>query len=357
LADIAIVGAGYMGTAMAWPLRDNGHAVNLVGTHLDRDIIQSCQLNGFHPRLKRQLPEGVRPFYLEQIEDALDGVELIISGVNSHGVHWLGRTLGPYLQPGQAILAVTKGLEVDTNGNIHILPDVLYNNLPEGIRDQISLSAIGGPCIAGELAGRRQTCVIFGSRHKEVAQAQAKQLRTPYYHVATTSNLLSLEVCAALKNAYAMAVGFALGWLDQQGGMDTAGAAMHNLEAAIFATAVTEMESFLQMLGADRSFAFGMPGAGDLFVTCQGGRSTRVGRLFGAGNSHVEVLEQMAHETLESIDTVQIIGKGLPWIAARYSFPLEKFQLMAAMFEVIVNHQSPQVLLDAVYADSQLQTL
>ncbi len=62
MGTFTIIGAGYMGTAMAWPLSDNGHNVNLVGTHLDRKIIQSCQNNGYHPRLKRQLPEGVRSF-------------------------------------------------------------------------------------------------------------------------------------------------------------------------------------------------------------------------------------------------------------------------------------------------------
>jgi len=61
MSKIAIVGAGFMGSAMAWPLSDNGHDVRLVGTHLDTETIASCMAKGFHPRLKRQLPENVRP--------------------------------------------------------------------------------------------------------------------------------------------------------------------------------------------------------------------------------------------------------------------------------------------------------
>ncbi|MBP1715583.1 MAG: glycerol-3-phosphate dehydrogenase, partial [Deltaproteobacteria bacterium] len=95
MATVTIVGAGLMGTATAWPLSDNGHKVRLVGTHLDGDIIKSCKERGFHPRLKRQLPEGVRPFFVEEISQALDGAEIILSGVNSYGVRWIGRTLGP----------------------------------------------------------------------------------------------------------------------------------------------------------------------------------------------------------------------------------------------------------------------
>ena len=342
-----------MGTAMAWPLSDNGHRVNLVGTHLDNEIIQSCKETGYHPRLERQLPEGVRPLHVEEIEGALRQADFIISGVNSQGVRWLGQTIGPYLQPGQSILAVTKGLEAGVEGEVRILPDVLYAELPQGIRDQVSLAAIGGPCIAGELAGRRQTWVVFASRRLEIAEALAGQLRTGYYHVTTTGDLLSLEVCAALKNAYALAVGFAFGWLDQQGGVDGVGAYTHNLEAAIFAAAVTEMERFLKMLEADASFASGLPGAGDLFVTCQGGRSTRAGRLFGAGNSQNEVRQQMPGVTLESVDLVQEIGKALPAIADRHQVSRKNFPLMSALFEVIVNDWSPQVLFEAVYPENQ----
>ena len=111
MAHVAIVGAGMMGTATAWPLADNGHAVRLVGTHLDTEIIRSCKERRYHPRLKRELPQGVRPYYAEEVVEALTGADVIVSGVSSPGVLWIGRTIGPHLVPGQIIIAVTKGLE------------------------------------------------------------------------------------------------------------------------------------------------------------------------------------------------------------------------------------------------------
>jgi glycerol-3-phosphate dehydrogenase (NAD(P)+) len=287
------------------------------------------------------------------MQDPLKAADFMISGVNSQGVRWLGRMAGPYLQPGQAILAVTKGLEAGDQGEVRILPDVLAEVLPVGIRQQADLAAIGGPCIAGELAGRRPTWVVFAARRPEVAEFLASQLRTAYYHVHTTGDLLSLEVCAALKNAYALAVGFALGWLDQNGGIDISGAHSYNLEAAIFAAAVTEMDRFLGMLGADRSFASSLPGAGDLFVTCQGGRSTRAGRLFGSGSSEADVRQQMPGVTLESVDLVREIGSVLPAIAARYGTQPGQFPLLRALFEVIVNGQPPRVLFEAVFPENR----
>jgi flavin-dependent dehydrogenase len=61
VANVAIMGAGLMGTATAYPLADNGHAVRLVGTHLDGDIIKSCHERRYHPRLGESFLLGYSP--------------------------------------------------------------------------------------------------------------------------------------------------------------------------------------------------------------------------------------------------------------------------------------------------------
>jgi len=349
VANVAIVGAGYMGTATAYPLADNGHAVRLVGTHLDDHIIKSCRERHYHPKLKRELPAGVRPYYVEEIAEALDGVDVIVSGVNSQGVHWIGRTIGPYLRPGQLIIAVTKGLEAAENGDLLILPDVLASELPEGIRDQVKLAAIGGPCIAGELAGRRPSCVIFGSRDQEAAGRLADIFRTPYYHVGTTTDLVGLEICAALKNGYTLGVGIAAGLLEQAGGVDTAGAHMHNLAAATFAQACTEMERMLEVMGGTRAFAYGLPGAGDLYVTCQGGRSMRLARLLGLGHTFAEAREILAEETLEAAEIVQVMADALPRLTARGVIGAGDFPLMRALANILVHGHPVDLPLDTFF--------
>ena len=85
MALVTIVGAGFMGTATAWPLTDNGHTVRLVGTHLDGEIIASCRARRFHPKLQRELPAGVRPYHAAEIAAALDGADIIVSGVMRDG--------------------------------------------------------------------------------------------------------------------------------------------------------------------------------------------------------------------------------------------------------------------------------
>src|SRR5258708_1479180 len=213
-----------MGYALTFPASDNGHDVRLVGTHLDDAIITSCRANRFHPRLKREIPETVRPFFHIEIAEAMNGAEVVVLGVNSNGVQWAAQAISPHLQSDQIILMFTKGMASDPNGDLQILPDVLAAYLPDSIRDKVHYAAIGGPSIAGELAARRQTSVVFTSRRAEILPRLRELFMTPYYHIWASTDLIGVEVCVALKNPYALAVGLAMGVLEAQGQPDSAGA-------------------------------------------------------------------------------------------------------------------------------------
>jgi glycerol-3-phosphate dehydrogenase (NAD(P)+) len=349
MATVTIVGAGLMGTATAWPLHDNGHDVRLVGTHLDRDIIKSCKEQGFHPRLKRPLPEGVRPFFCEEISRALEGTEIILSGVNSYGVRWIGRTLAPYVRPEHLIIAITKGLEATAEGDPMILPDVLASELPASLRERIRIAAVGGPCIAGELAGRRQSGVVFACRDREAAERLAAAFRTSYYHVWTTTDLLGLEICAAMKNAYTVGVGLVQGILEKAGGVDAADAHMYNLAAAVFGQACTEIEQLLRAAGGTSSLAYGLPGAGDLYVTCQGGRTVKMGRLLGLGHAYEEARRIMAGETLEGAAIIHVMAAVVPRLEARGLIRNEDLPLLRALIDILVHKRPAEYALDTFF--------
>ena len=349
MAIVTIIGAGLMGTGTAYPLADNGHTVRLVGTPLDGETVKSCIEHGYHPRLRRALPPGTKAYYAEQLGEALAGAEIIVSGVNSLGVHWIGRALGPHLQPGQRIIAVTKGLEAKENGDLAILPDVLVEELPEGIRSQVELAAIGGPCIAGELAGRRPSCVVFGSRDRSTVEELAAVFRTPYYHVWTTTDLVGLEVCAALKNAYTLGVGLASGLLEKVGGVDEAGAHMYNLAAGLFARGCTEMARILEIMHATTAFAYGLPGAGDLYVTSVGGRTVRLGKLLGQGYRFSEARQIMAGETLEAAEILRTMGKALPKLTARGVIAPDELPLLRCLVDIVVHDKPVDLPLDSFF--------
>lgn len=350
MVTATIVGAGLMGSAMAYPLADNGHTVRLVGTHLDANIIARCKQQQFHPRLKRPLPPGVSSYYFEEIAAAMDGADVIVSGVNSLGAHWIGPAIGPHLRPSQMVIAITKGLETDAQGDLVILPDVLVGDLPEILRGQVGLAAVGGPCIAGELAGRRPSCVFFGSRQPETAETLAALFRTSYYYVRTTTDLVGLEYSAALKNAYALAVGLAGGLLARAGGADPAGAVMHNLAAATFAQGCIEIDRLLAVAGATRAFAHGLPGPGDLYVTSAGGRTVSLGRLLGEGYSYAEARQRMAGETLEAVEIVRTMSAAIPRLEARGLIDAGELPLMRTLIDIVVHGTPVDLPLDRFFA-------
>jgi glycerol-3-phosphate dehydrogenase (NAD(P)+) len=158
--------------------------------------------------------------------------------VNSLGIHWAADILNPILPATVPVLMLTKGLEGDRQ-KLSIFPDVIRQGLPEGVRDRIRIAAVGGPSIAGELASRRHTCVVITGKDQALLDQLCDLLRNPYYHIWASTDLVGVETCVALKNAYALAVGLVHGWLEKEGTADN-GAVMYNLAAGIFAQGLWE---------------------------------------------------------------------------------------------------------------------
>ena len=77
-----------MGSAIAIPAAENGHTLRLVGTPLDREIIDHARKTGYHLNLKRQLHPSFTYYQIEQLDEALQGADLLIGGVSSFGVDW-----------------------------------------------------------------------------------------------------------------------------------------------------------------------------------------------------------------------------------------------------------------------------
>ena len=117
MATVTIIGSGMMGSALAFPARENGNEVRLVGTHLDREIIDECQKTNRHPKFAKHFPKGIPPFpegcrfyQIEEMMEAVKGADLIIGGVSSFGVDWFGEEVLPKL-PAE-IRVVEEGTEV-----------------------------------------------------------------------------------------------------------------------------------------------------------------------------------------------------------------------------------------------------
>jgi glycerol-3-phosphate dehydrogenase (NAD(P)+) len=299
---VTILGAGVMGSSMSMPLVDAGLKVRLVGTHLDRHIIDSIAGNGLHPKLNVTMPASVKAFHHEAFGKALgDDTDVILLGVSSAGVGWAIDRLSESMKRPIPVLMITKGMQPEPD-TLQTFPDVVAAALKARLGFDVPVAAIGGPCIAGELAVKRETGTVIVSHDAALAQKLANALAGPYYLPRTSTDMRGVEVCAAFKNFFAIAVGWAHGRMDVM--PETQNKARNNNAAAIlFDQSVKELLAICAALGGKAESAWGMPGVGDLYVTCQAGRNSRLGFALGRGLTFAEAKEgPLRGETVEGAE-------------------------------------------------------
>ena len=296
MKKIAIIGSGMMGSALVWPAFENSNEVRLVGTPLDRDIIDECKKSNRHPKFDRAFPEGVKFYQFEQWREAAEGADFVIGGVSSFGVDWFLDEVLSVLDPGIPVLSVTKGLMNLDDGTLISYPDYWQRELAKkGICREVC--AIGGPCTSYELVFHDQTEVAFCGKDTEALRMMKSAMATDYYHISLTNEVIGLESAVALKNGYALAVAMTIGLVNREHGSD---AGLHyNSQAGAFYQAVKEMRYLLEMQGASRDCE--NIGIGDLYVTVYGGRTRKIGILLGEGKSYQEAMDILAGVTLESL--------------------------------------------------------
>ena len=285
-----------MGSALAFPARENGHDVRLVGTPLDREIIETCRATGKHPKFDYPFPEGVKYYFFEEWKDAIEGADFIIGGVSSFGVDWFLENVLSELDPAVPVLSVTKGLINLDDGSLISYPEYWKRALAaKGIVREIC--AIGGPCTSYELVFHDHSEVAFCGKDSGTIRMMKEAMQTSYYHISLTNDVEGLESAVALKNGYALAIAMTIGLVNRHHGPD---AGLHfNSQAAAFYQAVKEMRLLLEMQGASRNCE--NIGIGDLYVTVYGGRTRKIGILLGEGKTYEEALDILAGVTLESL--------------------------------------------------------
>jgi glycerol-3-phosphate dehydrogenase (NAD(P)+) len=339
MAKIIVLGAGVMGSAFAQLLADADNEVFLVGTHLDQDIIDGILADGTHPKLKVKLPESICALSYNDLESIMDDrVRLIVCGVNSAGVDWAVARIGASLKAPVPILMLTKGLAV-RNHSIVILPSIVAEDLFQYDLRGIPVAAVGGPCIAGELAARRQSSVVIACPESGLRDRILDLVDAPYYHARGSADLIGVEACAALKNFYTLAVGYAAGQLEQKGKAPN-GALMHNPAAGLFTQALAEIQYFVNYLGGQSGSVLGLAGAGDLYVTCQAGRNGRMGKLLGTGLRYREAKSQhMPDDTIEGAELALVIGKTLKQLLESGKIDANAVPLAVAIVDAVCENQ------------------
>jgi glycerol-3-phosphate dehydrogenase (NAD(P)+) len=189
------------------------------------------------------------------------------------------------------IISVAKGLESETF--LRVSQD-LEEEIPG-----VPVAAIGGPCLAAELAQELPTAAVWAAREEGTARAAGTLFEDRHYQIYYTDDLVGTEYCSVIKNVAAIGMGL----------LDGLGMALtenfKNAKAALFTKAMDEVATLVVALGGRADTALGLAGLGDCLVTGLGGRNRLYGELVGAGRDPQATLQDMQSRglTVEGVDS------------------------------------------------------
>ena len=335
MAKIVIIGAGAMGSAFALPCLDNNHDINIVGTHLENDFIDNLKNNNnFHPGLNAQIPDGIKIFKFVKFDELLkSNVDLIVLGISSKGIEWASDQISRIYKDSKIpkLLMLTKGLSIYEN-KYELLVDKLERLLSSKNKNELNISAVGGPCLAAGLANRVHSSVVIANKELKTAKQIADMLNTDYYHTSHSDDLNGVEVSAAIKNIFSMAVGAAKGLCSNNISDDVREKNYLNTASALIKQSIHEMEIFVDHLKGKKETVKGLAGLGDLYVSSGGGRNAKMGSYIGEGMTFSEAKKnKMEKVTVEGADLAIEIAKKV-----NKDFDKKKLPLMIGMINAIV---------------------
>ena len=335
MSKIVIIGAGAMGSAFAVPCLDNNHDINIIGTHLENEFIDDLKKNkNFHSGLNTRIPQEIKIFKFEEFEELLKSrVDLIVLGINSKGVEWVSNQLSRVYKNGNIpkLLMLTKGLSIYEN-KYELLVDKLQRLLSSKGAGKVDISAVGGPCLAAGLANRVHSSVVVANKNIQTAKKIADMLNTSYYHTSYSDDLNGVEVSAAIKNIFSMAVGAARGLCSKNTSNEVREKNYLNTASALIKQSIHEMEIFVEHLQGKKETVKGLAGLGDLYVSSGGGRNAKMGSYIGEGLTFSKAKKtKMEKVTVEGADLAIEIGKKV-----NKDFDNKKLPLMLGMINAII---------------------
>lgn len=273
---VAVLGAGSWGTALSIVLADNGHDVRLW-THRKQ---QADDINSTHKNekyLEIMVPEQIKAFH--NLQEAVTGTDAIIIVVPTKAIRELCNQLNSILKHPVTLIHASKGIEPES---LKRVSQMIGEEMDDYRYEDIVV--LSGPSHAEEVAQRQPTTVTVSSINTQQAEIAQDLFINESFRVYTSSDLVGIELGGALKNIIALGAGISdgLGYGD-------------NAKAALITRGLAEIARLGTSLGANPLSFLGLPGVGDLIVTCTSvhSRNWRAGNLLGKGKKLDEVLEQM----------------------------------------------------------------
>jgi glycerol-3-phosphate dehydrogenase (NAD(P)+) len=333
--QVAVLGAGSWGTALALVLAQNGHSVPLWGHRAEH--IAQLQTTGQNRRYLPgiSLPKAIRP--TSRLDEALNGTTQLIVAVPSHAFRATLTQIAALKPSLEGLTWATKGLELETGCLLHQVVESIFGSVTPA-------AVLSGPSFAGEVARGQPTAVTVASTCAAHTHRLVSLFHTAHFRPYSHSDVVGVELGGAIKNVLAIAAGLAdgLGF----------GA---NARAALITRGLREMIRLGTDLGGRADTLMGLSGVGDLILTATDNqsRNRRFGQGLGQGLDRDQIIATIGQE-IEGIPTARILwqlainrGIDMPITEQVFKILYEGLPPREAVGNLLLRDPKPESDLDA----------
>jgi len=327
-ADVKVLGAGTWGIALARLLSLNGHDV-CVWSAIESEI-DELGTTGKHKNLPgMEIPSEIR--FEKSLEKTLtehtgSDCRIIVFAVPSVFVRNTARSAAPFLEEGDVVVDVAKGIE---EGTLLTMTGIIEDELEKAGVKVSAVVALSGPTHAEEVARDIPTTIVSASKDEKAAATVQEVFSGRCMRVYTNDDVLGVELCGAVKNIIALACGVStgLGYGD-------------NTKAAIMTRGMEEIKRLGTAMGAREKTFYGLAGMGDLIVTATSvhSRNNRCGMLIGQGHS-LEEAKSMVGMVVEGINALPAVME----LAEKYKIEMPIIEVAG---DVVFNGADPHESVD-----------
>ncbi|TKR78270.1 hypothetical protein L596_019104 [Steinernema carpocapsae] len=284
---IAIVGYGNWGSTIAKVVGENvmkysefDSTVSMwvrdkdVNGRTLTDIINQDHENVLYlPGVK--LPKNV--VAISSLKETVENADILIFVTPHQMVQNVCTEIKEHVQSEAIGISLIKGIATKPDGRASAVSDEIRAHL------NIDVSVLMGANLASEIAVGGFAEATVGCIHPEHGELFQRMFDTDNFRINVVRDVYTVEMCGALKNIVACAVGFAEGL-----GYGS------NTKAALIRLGMLEMTKFVETFypGSDLKTFFESCGLADLIATCSGGRNKRVCEEFVKSDKALHEVEK-----------------------------------------------------------------
>lgn len=315
MKNIAIIGSGSWGVALAIHLAKNGHKIKIWSYEKEEaDLINNQRKCKFLPNV--EIPDNIECKL--DYEEVIKGADLILQVTPSKFTRNIVRQYAKYVDvKKQPIIVCSKGIEKETTLT---LDEVILQEIPNA-----RIGALSGPSHAEEVSIAVPTLLVIASEDEEVKNLVQDIFMNEYMRLYTSNDVKGVELGGALKNIIAFCSGVAAG-------IDFG----DNTFAALITRGLVEIRKLGIALGGKEETFYGLSGLGDLIVTClsEHSRNRKAGKLIGQGKT-IEETKKEVGMTIESIDNIEV--------AKELSDKLNlEMPILNSVYDILYNNLDPK---------------